>query len=631
MCGFVGVVRGGGRAVRREELLALAPVVARRGPDGTGVAVAGGLGLVASRLAIQGGSEGDQPLASADGRFLLAYNGELFGSHRRRLRGLLRTEGAGEVRAASDTALLLAFLAHRLAGRRAGDPLPDEATLPLRGGMYAFALVDLVHREVLLHTDPDGIKPLYVLPRPAAGETWFGSVRAPLWAVGGRPTGLRPEGLAARLVLPWGPDVPAAGTAVEDVAGRVGLVAEATAGRVAWRPVPAAPRAAADAAPGLDLDDLRVTLEDAAAEAAETAGPVTLFLSGGLDSAAVAAWCGRPDALAVTGRFAPVGGPLDESDLAAEVAGALGLRHEVLTLDDRDLVLDLPAVIDALEEPLGGPGSLALHRVAARAQRHGRVALSGTGGDERFGGYTRVALALGRAGAWTEGYDALRTLTEAAGPDPRRRWLRAVDRAGDLVPYLHPDVAARLPLADAREAAFAALFGPGGLAAGLPPARALAAAEVATSLRMLLAVEDRVTMSLGLESRPVLSLGRVADAAASLPEGWLVGADGEGKRALRAALEGRIPDAVRTSRRKRGFPTPFHRAATGAGRDVAAAVLADRRFAERGWWDVPRCRALLAEARPDHDRALFSVLSFETWARRFVDGDAGVAPGRPAS
>lgn len=641
MCGFVGVVRSPGRGVRPEELEALAPVVARRGPDGTGIVVEGEIGVLASRLAIQGGHEGDQPLRSAEGRFVLAYNGELFASHRRRLRGLLRADGAGEVRVASDTALLLAFLAHRLAGRRAGDPVPDDALAPLAGGMYAFALVDLRTREVLLHGDPEGIKPLYVLARPSHGETWFSSTRTPLWAVGGRPTGLDPVALASRLVLPWGPDVPATGPSLLDVAGGTVRLSPSTAGKATilprrgtiggplGGPGPRGPVAATEGP--LDLDALRETLEDAAREAAETAGPATVFLSGGLDSAAVAAWCGRRDVLAVTGRFAPAGGPLDESDLAGEVATSLGLRHVVVDCDDRDLVLDLPDVIDALEEPMGGPGSLALHRVALRARAHGRVALSGTGGDERFGGYTRLALALSRAGAWTEGYDALRVLMEQAGPDPRRRWLRAVDRSADLMPYLHPDVARRVPLAAAREAAFEALFGPGAPACDLPPARALATAEVRTSLRMLLAVEDRVTMSLGLESRPVLSLGRVGDVASALPEGWLVGPDGEGKRALRAALEGRIPERVRTSRRKRGFPTPFHRAATGPARDVAHALLDDPRFAARGWWDVAACRRLLSEPRPDHDRALFSVLSFETWARRFVDGEALPATGAPAS
>jgi asparagine synthase (glutamine-hydrolysing) len=323
-----------------------------------------------------------------------------------------------------------------------------------------------------------------------------------------------------------------------------------------------------------------------------------------------------------------VGGPFDESAEAAAVARAAGVRHEVVDLSDRDLLLDLEAVVEALEEPAGGPGSLALHRVARRAREHGPVALSGTGGDERLGGYARIALALGRGGRFTVGYEGLSATMDAVGADPLARWMAAVDRGGDVLPFLDPAFRASFPAAPARERARGDLFG----GAGAPSAlRALVAAEERTTLAMLLTVEDRVTMGLGLESRPVPCLGRVGDTALRLPDDALVGPDGEGKRALREGLLGSIPEAVRVDARKRGFPTPFHRAATGAGRDVAEQVLSDRRFRARGWWDVAACRRLLNEPRPAHDRALFSVLSFETWARRFLDGDAFDAVPSPAT
>ena len=625
MCGFVGVVRTAGRAVRREEIAALLPFVARRGPDGTGVLLEGEMGLASSRLAIQGGREGDQPLRSQDGRFVLAYNGELFASHRRRLRGLLRDEGAGEVRATSDTELLLAWLAHHWSARRAGDPVPAAPLAALDGGMYAFALLDLRTREAILHTD-GAVKPLHVLERPEHGETWFGSTIAPLLAAAGGSRSLDRDALCDRLVAPEARTALVAGLRLAEVGRRVAVVRASAAGTVHYA-APPPPEAASGAPP--DLDQVREAFADAAREAAEMRGDVSLFLSGGLDSAGVAAWCERKDVLAITGRFEPLGGAYDESEGASAVANALGLRHEIVTLSDRDLLLDLQDVVTALEEPSGGPGSLALHRVAHRARAHGRIALSGTGGDERFGGYARVALALGREGAWTTGYEPLAAKMGAAGADPRRRWLAAVDRADDLVPWLSPAFAASLPLEAARQRARAWLFGPGGVADEPTPARALVRAEIATSLHMLLRVEDRVTMSLGLESRPVPCLGRLPAVAARLPEGDLVGPDGEGKRALRAALSGRIPEGVRTDRRKRGFPTPFHRAATGAGRDVAASILADRRFRERGWWDTQRCRGLLDEERPGHDRALFTILSYELWARAFLDGDA-LAPAEDA-
>jgi asparagine synthase (glutamine-hydrolysing) len=621
VCGFVGVVRSAARGpVRAAELEALVGWVEDRGPDGWGVLADGGLGLLASRLAIQGGRESDQPLRSADGRFVLAYNGELFASHRRRLRGALRTEGAGEPRVGSDTGLLLAWLEHRLRDRDAGDPFPPDAVSPLAGGMYAFALLDLATREAILHDD-GAVKPLHVAASEARGETWFASTQAPLLAVAGGPRSLDEAELAARLVGGFG-DGPLcrAALAPRELAGDVVLVAERDAARPRRVHGPARTGGGAPA----DVKDLSRAFAEAAREAGEVAGPVSLFLSGGLDSAAVAAGCGRHDALALTGRFGPAGGPFDETEGAAAVAASLGLRHEVVDLSDGDLLADLADVVEALEEPVGGPGSLALHRMALRARAHGRVALSGTGGDERLGGYARVAIALGRDGAWTRGYEGLARRMDAAGPDPRARWLASVDRSPDLLPWLSRDLAARLPVEAARRRLFDRLFGEGSGADAVEPARALVRAEEATTLRTLLRVEDRVTMAVALESRPVPCLGAVPEVAARLPAEWLVGPDGEGKRALRAALHGAVPETVRTDPRKRGFPTPFDRAARGVGRAAAEALLDDPRTKARGWWDVPACRRLLADASPreGHDRALFAVLALETWARRFLDGEA---------
>jgi asparagine synthase (glutamine-hydrolysing) len=604
-----------GRPVAREEVERLLPWLARRGPDGAGVFVNGGIALAASRLAIQGGLEASQPLRAPGGRFVLAYNGELFASHRRALRQRMRAEGAGEAPATSDTALLLAWLAHRLADRAEGDPLPHDALAPLAGAMYSFALADLVERDVLLACD-GAVKPLHVREVEGGGETWFSSTLSPLLAAVPGPRRLDPVELATRLFSPLGrgPLVSVAG-GLSEVTGAAAALCERR--RQGLPPPRAASRAEEGGGPS-DAAALREAWAESAREAGEVDGAVSVFLSGGLDSAAVAAWCGRPDALAITGRFSPPGGPFDESDAARRVSSALGMPHDVLDLSDADLVADLPSVVRALEEPTGGPGSLPLHRVARHARAHGRVALSGTGGDELLAGYARVALALGRRGAYAEGYEALARRMDEAGTSPRERWLAAVDRSADLLPWLDAGFAASLPLEEGRRRARALAF-PAGSGEGL---LALVAAERDTTLRMLLKVEDRVTMDHALESRPVPCLGRVRAVAARLPPSDLVGPDGEGKVALRDALAGAVPDEVRAAPVKRGFPTPFARAVRGAGRAAAEEVISSRRFAERGWWDVAACRRLLDEERPPHDRAAFSVLCLETWARLFLDGEA---------
>jgi asparagine synthase (glutamine-hydrolysing) len=589
MCGFVGVVRDPARGpVRREELEALLPWLRHRGPDGEGVHADGQRGLAATRLAIQGGREGDQPW-HGEGGTVVAFNGEILGPAAARMREELGRAGRDTPpQGAGDTPLLGSAL---VAGLDPG--------AALRGGMGAAAVLD---RGAWVWRDALGIKPAFDLRLP--GETWFSSEIKPLLAVAPSARRPSPRGLAELLRHHRpGPSLP-----FEDVrecapGTRTCYGPEAPSGSPDARRVDA--RGDAPRSP-------RAALEAAARAAADVEGPVALLLSGGLDSSAVAALAGRADLLAVTGRFLPEGGAFDESAAAARVARSLRLRHEVVDLSDRDLLLDLPDVVRALEIPLAGPGSLALWRLARHLRGRTKVVLSGTGGDEAFGGYVRTALVLGRRGAWTHGYEALAERIERAGPGLADRWRAAMDRTEDLRPFLSADFLRSLPPAAPLAEAWTA-----GRAAD-----EVVRGERVETLPALLHVEDRVFMAHGIEARPVPCLGEVPATAAALAADELVGPDGEGKRALRADLRGVVPEEVRTDRRKRGFPTPFARAARGAGRDVAESILADRRFAERGWWDVRACREALGSPRPDHDRGLFALLSWEVWARLFLDGDA---------
>ena len=594
MCGFVGVLQSRARgAVSEARMRALVPLLAHRGPDQQGVFVHGGFGLAAARLRVRGGAEGDQPLVDAARTRALAFNGEL----------LFESVGVAAPSATCDTPTLLAH--------------DGELCELLMGNMGAVARFDRAAGRLDLARDALGVKPLYVAELED-GTVWFASELRALLAV--LPQLRRPDrdGLAellhfhrprARLPFEGVRELPR-GVTTAYALDEDGFRAAAAAPSPAPRPQPPS-FVAEDAAAAV-----RTAWQQSARAAADVDGPVCLLLSGGLDSSAVAAWAGRDDLLCLTGRFAPDEGggapdAFDESPQAARVAAFLGLPHEVVDLEDRDLVADLPAVVRALEMPIAGPGSLSLWRMMKRAREHGRVVLTGTGGDELLGGYARTALVAGRAGAWTRGYEPLRARIEAAGADPAARMRAAFDRSDDLMPLLAPDFVRALgwpvtaPLLEDTSLLRSVLW-----------------EERAGTLRSLLHVEDRVAMAHGLEGRPVGCLGELPAVASSLPDAWLVGPDGEGKRALRAALAGFIPEDVRSDPRKRGFPTPFARAARGAGRDLVLDWLHDPRFAARGWWNVDACRALLEDERPAWDRALFAVLSWEWWARWYLDGDA---------
>jgi asparagine synthase (glutamine-hydrolysing) len=603
MCGFVGVLRPRSAGpVQPETLRALLPWIRHRGPDQEDVFVRDGFGVAAARLRVRGGDEGDQPLVVDGGERVVAFNGELLslGGPRCDTPALLRAPQLRPVGAPGDPGW--------------EDDRDGALFELLRGNMAALAVYDRGRARLDLWRDPLGIKPLYT----AEGDddtVWFASEIAPLLRAVPSLRAARPRGLAD--LLAWHrprDDLPFHGieavaprsmsTYGLDPAGfRHGDGESAAFDLWSWR------------SDRLDAAEVVATVRQAwraaSRAAADVDGPVALFLSGGLDSSAAAAFSGRSDLLCLTGRFAPHGGPFDESAAAAEVARDVGLRHEIVELRDEDLVADLPAVVRALEMPIAGPGSLALWRMAKRARDHGRVVLTGTGGDELFCGYARTALALGRAGPWTRGYEPLRARIEAAGQDETLRLRAAFNRADDLVPVLDGDFLRSLPPPDAPEVeGWSSLL------------HALHQEEATGTLPSLLHVEDRVLMAHGVEGRPVGCLGDLDRIARSLPEAWLVGPDGEGKRALRAALAGVIPESVRTDPRKRGFPTPFARAARGAGRERVEDWFGERRFRERGWWNVDACRRLLDEERPAHDRALFAVLSWEWWARWFLDGDA---------
>lgn len=585
MCGFAGVWRPPGAPdVDPGQLHALLPYLRRRGPDQEGVRVRGRFGLVATRLRIRGGAEGDQPLASAGRDLWLAFNGEV-----------LLEEGLEPGRA--DSAAVLAAC---------GNGGAAAAMRLLRGGMGALALFDESRQELTLARDVLGIKPLYVA-RTAEGGFAFASEIAPLLVLSPRSRDLDATGLAE--LLTWHRPrtrLPFVGVrAVEP--GSLLRVRSTASG--AWHEEHTRPTRPLEPWPGpTDAESLWSAVSTAAARAAQHAGPVSVLLSGGLDSAATLLGAARTDLHAITGRFAPVGGPLDESAGAAQVAAVAGAPHEIVDLDDAALVEALPAVARALEVPLAGPGSLSLWLLAPRLAARGRVVLSGTGGDEWFGGYARSALALGRRGIWTAGYEALEQHIGGAEVPPAERLRRCFDRAPVLRPLLDRDFLAGLPA-----------VAPPTLKPGEGLAQALRREEVDGTLAALLQVEDRVLMAHAVEARPVLCLGDVPRFAAQLDADTLIGPDGEGKRLLRQALRGRIPEGVRTDPRKRGFPTPFARAARGAGREQVRTWLSDAAFRQRGWWNVPACQALLDEARPAHDRALFSLLLIEWWARHFLD------------
>ncbi len=372
MCGIAGQLgRDPGAFAAR-----VGPRLAHRGPDDAGVWQDAGACLVHRRLAILDLSPlGHQPMASACGRWQLVFNGEIY--NHGELRRRLEAEGQ-RFRGSGDTEVLLAWLVSRgLDGLGA-----------LRG-MFAFCLYDTLERSALLARDPHGIKPLYLRRGPGGSLAFASELRALLAADGEAPS-LNRQALGRYLATG---SVPEPDTLVEGVQRLpCGHAASWRQGRLTLQPWGALPESLVGAAgvgamPAAEAVALaRSALEDSVAAHMVSDVPVGLFLSAGLDSASLLALAPRGLHTFTIGFQTPGAGGFDESGPAARIAAHFGAHHTPLNLTADQARQWLPAFLASQDQPsIDGYNTWCVARLATE---HGlKVALSGLGGDELFGGY----------------------------------------------------------------------------------------------------------------------------------------------------------------------------------------------------------------------------------------------------
>jgi len=560
MCGIAGIVRAAGQGDAETPLRRMLAALGHRGPDDQGHVLldhAGyRVGLAAARLAIRDLTPaGHQPMGDAAGR-LLVYNGEVYNS------GALR-EDLDDPQAPwcseSDTEVVLRGLA------REGSAFVDR----LRG-MFAFALWEPKAGRLLLGRDPFGIKPLYTYA--ANGLLLFASEVRALLASGLVPRRLSGDGV--RSYLQFG--------SVEDPLTLVDHVAALPAGhqlrldvaggtiRTRVEPVGWSPRAGAPS-PSSRPEAVRVTrqvLEDSVAAHLVSDVPVAAFLSGGMDSAAVVALMSR--ASRERPRTFTVVFPDDassEGGYARAVARALGTDHTEVPLTEDEVVRLLPEALQAMDQPtMDGLNSFVVSRAVAATGL--KVALSGLGGDELFGGYPsfartteRAAIlppvvrkATARAVAWmTAGLPRLSKLAERLGSEggPReayqlaRRLFGASDVAalvGGEAPLLKGQFLPTLPE----------------VPDGADDFTSVSLLEMGHYMRnTLLRDTDAMSMSQSLEVRVPFVDRCVVSAVLAVPSAFKVDPR-RPKPLLLDALGELIPEAV-WRRPKQGFTLPLER------------------------------------------------------------------------
>ncbi len=562
MCGIAGFLPHPGQEIPARMLAGFAQALAHRGPDGAGEFKTPHIGLTHTRLAIIDLATGEQPIL--DGANALIANGEIYNYRE------LRAAYPGDYHTQSDCEPPLKIFG-----------LQGEGYADALRGMYAIAIHD-ASGCLTLTRDLFGIKPLYVAALP--GGLAFASEPQALLNAGADRTPVRRK-LHELLNLQFCTGTQSIFSGVQRVAPGESL--RALGGRIIARraepfPTPMEPPKTIEAA----LAGLDRVLENAVDVHQRSDVPYGMFLSGGVDSAAILTMMARLNSapvLAYTAGFDEQS-VADERDAAAATAQAAGARHERVEISQPMVWEHLPEIVSAMDDPVADYAIIPTWFLARRARADVKVILSGEGGDEMFAGYGRY-----------------RTAARLIAPRQMRR--RGVFDGLNVLR------AAPQGWRDGMAAAEA-------LHAGGSRLRAAQRVDMADWLpHDLLLKLDRCLMAHGVEGRTPFIDREVAAFAFSLPEVFLL-RKGMGKYILRLWLERHLPQA-RPFARKQGFDVPV-----GGWIAVRAGVLAELLnrqpiIAELAAPD--KIRALLANA--GEKRAGFAawVLLFTAlWHRRHV-------------
>jgi asparagine synthase (glutamine-hydrolysing) len=640
MCGIAGLFHPQvPKPVDPARIRAMADTLAHRGPDGSGVWTAPGVGFGHRRLSIIDLEGGVQPMLSADCRLAVTYNGEIYNF--REVRAEL--EGRGHLFSTdSDTEVILA------AWRQWG---PD--CLSRFNGMFAFALYDADADALFLARDRLGVKPLF-LANLSDGALVFASELKGLLAHPLLRREVSAHAIEDYLTLGYVPDDASIVEGVTKLAAGHYLLVRR--GRPVPQPVrwwdvdftnPS--RASASA-----LEEEMVERLRAAVTSRMVADvPLGAFLSGGVDSSAVVAFMAEASRNAVeTCSIGFTEADHDESRWAAQVAERFATSHRsrIVGADDYGLI---DTLADAFDEPFADASALSTYRVSELAREKVKVALSGDGADEAFAGYRRYRLFSAEEkvrGLIPQGARGL--FATLGNVYPKLDWapqmfrakttLQALGQSGEeayanAVGVTPPLTRSRLYAPSLRHA----LSGYRGEQRYIDTMRAAPAADALSRAQYadlkiwlpgdILTKVDRTSMAVSLEAREPLLDHRLVEFAARLPARMRL-RGGTGKYLMKKALGRYLPDDI-LHRRKQGFVTPIAAWLRGPLAGEAEALARSPALRELGWFDeaaIARAAAGHRSGRIDASRLLWQLLMLEKSLQR-VFGLGLSSPGYKAS
>ncbi|MEE9392868.1 MAG: asparagine synthase (glutamine-hydrolyzing) [Planctomycetota bacterium] len=604
MCGIAGYLQKDSEQPAPALPLMLAQL-RRRGPDDCGEHRWPHVGLAAARLSMVGGASGRQPQLGEGSRSGLVLNGEIY-----------NWRDLGSSSAGSDTAV-----ARELLDRRGRDALARFT------GGFALAFWNEANQSLFLARDEYGQKPLYYWEND--GRILFASTIRALMAVGLGPE-LGAEGLKDLAQLQFfapgrtlfaGVSQVMPGECLTLKLGAKGIQRHSS--RFKYRD----PLSHRDARP----DEIRELLSASLNRQGPSDHPSALFLSGGLDSSALAAGFAAssrevsgespaPKGLnfAMVGAFEGNGVP-DERPFARIAARNAGLELAEFVISPWAWAESMPQVIEALEMPYAGPGSVAQYLLCERAAARGaRIVYGGQGGDELFGGYERLRILQSLL-------SESRTAADSSYAALLASMTVAFEKGGFAAAYAAALARGRgladLPRKSPGQLGVLAAAAASGLDFGRFGSRApgtvaeVEAFEFEVLLPGLLAVDDRCSSHFSMESR-LPFLDQPFAAAVRRIKMQDKSPASNSRLLFREAFSEWLPKAIRDRRDKCGFAVPLAAWFEGPLKSWATGILRDPSVTRRGWWTDEEAGALIADPKR-HGRMIFHCLSLEFWQRAF--------------
>ena len=636
MCGITGIMQfARGQQAEPAVLRRMCAEMAHRGPDDDGIFNEGPVGLGMRRLSIVDLTTGHQPISNETGDVWIVFNGEIY--NHLELREHMVARGH-TYRTHSDTETIVHL--YEEYGR--------DCVKHLRG-MFAFAIWDRRQQKLFIARDRLGIKPLYY--RLTRENFLFASEIKVIHAYPGVSREFHRAALPEYLAFGYLSGEETFYNGIRKL--MPGHTLElAQGGDLKVEPYWDIPLADDPDAPHSESDYIhryRDLLEHAVESHLMADVPLGVFLSGGVDSSAVAALMTKIRREPVeTFSVGYAEQAYSELPYARTVAKHLNSVHREVLLTRQEFFDSLPKLIWHEDEPVVWPSSVALYFVARLARERVKVVLTGEGSDETLAGYTRYAFTLKNAAAdrvyrrlvpgmlrrqvrsWISdsnwiGATVRRKLTHTFLAKDGASWASfyfdyffsafSVKEQGDL---LTDDLAREL----GPGAAYRNVLGYWERSSG-EPLRRLLYTDIKTYLVELLMKQDNMSMAASIESRVPFLDHKLVEFATRIPQHLQLKGLG-GKQILKKAVEDLLPHSI-LYRPKLGFPTPWSGWLAGPQLDSIQTLLLEPRSLSRGFFKPAAVKRLFQEHRAghhDHYDRIWRLLNLELWHRVCLEGEA---------